>query len=387
MVVALRALASPAAIATLLLLLVNDHVLKQAWPGVVTGKLSDFAGLVVAPLILAAVLAVAGLVRPVEWACALTALGFSAVKVDDGVAALVSSWWSLTGIPTTMRADPTDLIALPAVLCALAVHRRVARHDSQEWRRTASTAIGLGLLPIAVLATAATSCDGPDGVTRVWLVSGNLTGPPPGDEQGLVVDGDGGLWLLGTDGDIADLTQVDASRLPAAPAGSPGAGCDASGHCWRVVARNLPKIEMSTDAGTTWTVDHRMTEPEAESALAGVDASCGEEPSASAYGLVVLPEEFSDQVVVAVGHAGLLRRSRTGAWSQVPIGDLPGPGPSPTAPGQTPAGSLTPVLPVMPPDSPEPASGTPDPPCPSPSRRTVTPDPANGGPTTYEVCP
>ena len=46
--VALRALASPAAIASLLLLLVNDHVLKQAWPGVVTGKLSDFAGLVVA---------------------------------------------------------------------------------------------------------------------------------------------------------------------------------------------------------------------------------------------------------------------------------------------------------------------------------------------------
>ena len=211
--------------------------------------------------------------------------------------------------------------------------------------------------------------------------------PPPGDEQGLVVDGDGGLWLFGADGDISDLSQVDVSRISESQPGTPDAGCDAAGHCWRVVVRTLPAIEMSTDGGTTWSLDYRMTESDAESALTGVDASCGVAPSASAYGLAVLPEEFSDEVVVAVGHAGLLRRSRGGGWSQVPINDLPGPGPSPTAPVQTPAGSLTEVPPVLPPGSPEPESGTPDAPCPSPSRRTVTPDPANGGPTTYEVCP
>ncbi|WP_156325293.1 hypothetical protein [Nonomuraea sp. SBT364] len=32
-----------------LVLLLNDHLLKHAWPGPVTGKLSDVAGLVVAP--------------------------------------------------------------------------------------------------------------------------------------------------------------------------------------------------------------------------------------------------------------------------------------------------------------------------------------------------
>ena len=36
-----------------MLLALNDHVLKQAWPGWVTGKLSDVAGLVVAPAVLA----------------------------------------------------------------------------------------------------------------------------------------------------------------------------------------------------------------------------------------------------------------------------------------------------------------------------------------------
>jgi len=34
-------------------LAVNDHVLKAAWPGVVTGKLSDVAGPVVVAIVIA----------------------------------------------------------------------------------------------------------------------------------------------------------------------------------------------------------------------------------------------------------------------------------------------------------------------------------------------
>jgi hypothetical protein len=34
-------LASPVFAVSILLLIVNDHVLKAAWPGLVTGKLSD----------------------------------------------------------------------------------------------------------------------------------------------------------------------------------------------------------------------------------------------------------------------------------------------------------------------------------------------------------
>src|SRR5687767_12493968 len=42
---ALHLLLTPAFLCALLLLLLNDHVLKPAFGGVVTGKLSDFAGL------------------------------------------------------------------------------------------------------------------------------------------------------------------------------------------------------------------------------------------------------------------------------------------------------------------------------------------------------
>ena len=40
----------PVALVALAILIVNDRLLKDAWPGPVTGKLSDVAGLVVAPL-------------------------------------------------------------------------------------------------------------------------------------------------------------------------------------------------------------------------------------------------------------------------------------------------------------------------------------------------
>jgi hypothetical protein len=45
------AVLSPVALAALALLLVNDHVLKHAFPGVITGKLSDAAGLVFFPVL------------------------------------------------------------------------------------------------------------------------------------------------------------------------------------------------------------------------------------------------------------------------------------------------------------------------------------------------
>src|ERR687898_3548159 len=110
----LRALAHPGSVLALVLLVLNDHVLKQAWPGWVTGKLSDVAGLVVAPLLLAALLAVARARRPVAIAVVVTGLGFTFCKTSDIGAAATSSVWSVFGTPTMIRADVTDLLALPA---------------------------------------------------------------------------------------------------------------------------------------------------------------------------------------------------------------------------------------------------------------------------------
>jgi hypothetical protein len=47
----LAALVHPVTLAALVVLVVNDHVLKSRFPGVITGKASDLAGLVLMPAV------------------------------------------------------------------------------------------------------------------------------------------------------------------------------------------------------------------------------------------------------------------------------------------------------------------------------------------------
>jgi hypothetical protein len=117
------------------LLAINDHVLKGAgWlPPVVTGKLSDFAGLFFFPLLLVALARLArarhgGIAplctRDLALAVGATAIVFAAVKTTAGGAALYRealAW--VWGAPVRFVADATDLVAL-LVLPVTWVHGR-----------------------------------------------------------------------------------------------------------------------------------------------------------------------------------------------------------------------------------------------------------------------
>jgi hypothetical protein len=148
-------LLQPVALASVLVLIANDHYLKGRAPGVLTGKLSDVAGLVLVPLL---IVATAELVRRClgrPWALrqsalvaavVLTGVAFALVKAlpgaADGYSTLlgVIGWpahsllallrgHALPGLaPLTVRSDPTDLLAVPAVLLAWLTGRaRLAR--------------------------------------------------------------------------------------------------------------------------------------------------------------------------------------------------------------------------------------------------------------------
>jgi hypothetical protein len=107
----------PLPLAAVLVLVVNDHVLKGAGvlPSSVTGKLSDVAGLFFFPILLVTI-ARASLLRISKqhvWiASVTTALAFSAIKLSGPINALVERAWG----PMTM--DGSDLLALP--MCAAA---------------------------------------------------------------------------------------------------------------------------------------------------------------------------------------------------------------------------------------------------------------------------
>lgn len=137
----------PIALTAIAVLVLNDHVLKQAWPGFITGKLSDVAGMVFFPLFLQGLCEIAqAWARPGAWrpsrrvlvaAAIATAVVFAAVKVfpfagdvyRSGLGLLQWPWRAAAaalvgeGVPVPARValvqDAGDLIALPFVLLAV----------------------------------------------------------------------------------------------------------------------------------------------------------------------------------------------------------------------------------------------------------------------------
>lgn len=139
----------PAIVAAVLLLVLNDHVFKQLWPGWISGKLSDFAGLAFFPLLLAGLIEIVapgmrGRRSLLAAAIAATAMVFTAVQLVPPAADAyrVSLGWlqwpfRLLADPSAevalvrLTPDPSDLVALPAVLVSWLVHRSMAARGSQ----------------------------------------------------------------------------------------------------------------------------------------------------------------------------------------------------------------------------------------------------------------
>lgn len=120
----------PVALASVIVLVINDWWLKpSSAPVWLTGKLSDVAGLIFAPLVLTALVDLALYVtrapisprlgpRRLAAAIAITGGVFVAVKVSPASAATVARAWSWTGVDARIYPDPWDLIALPALAVA-----------------------------------------------------------------------------------------------------------------------------------------------------------------------------------------------------------------------------------------------------------------------------
>ena len=187
---------APLTLAALAVLVVNDWVLKPAIGddvGWLTGKLSDVAGVMAAPLVATAAVdvllyAVALLGVQLDWtlrrwklavAIAFTAAGLCAVKLSSGAAGAMVAALGALGFEARVVVDPTDLVALPALglawwqgrrALARGAHGRLAwvkaRHRrGQATRAPFADAVACGADPAAVAEL--------EGALPAWLAGGS----------------------------------------------------------------------------------------------------------------------------------------------------------------------------------------------------------------------
>jgi hypothetical protein len=134
----------PMVVVAVVVLVVNDHVLKALWPGALTGKLSDIAGMTFFPLFLLSVqeLLSRTLHRTIQpsrrqlamWIL-IVGIGFTAVNIIP----IAGDWyrwtWGVLGsplrgstTPVVLTQDLGDLVVLPFLGIAWLIgEKRVSR--------------------------------------------------------------------------------------------------------------------------------------------------------------------------------------------------------------------------------------------------------------------
>ena len=316
----------PVSVTALLVLLLNDHVLKTAWPGPLTGKLSDVAGLALAPPVITAAISllVPRLpVRRVAGAAVVTiGMAFALAKVSATGASVVTGVWSWAWGPVIVRRDPTDLLALPALAISWWAWRRVRRYPLQ---RSVFELVRVGvLLPVAALAIVASSAgeypDARDVVVKDGLLIvatgdfdyGYSTNSSFAGAGGGVVTRDGKSWSN------ADLSRVDLFQPGGAPARRATTACvpSAPRHCFHIVRGRLA-VQESLDGGSTW-ADSWSVPPGRQRFLArAYPEGQPDGRSVGAGAVAVLPLGDQYLVAVAIGRDGILERHPDGRWERI----------------------------------------------------------------------
>ena len=270
------------------LLAANDHAFKEWWPGLVTGKLSDVAGVAVVAVVVSVL---AG------WRLGVgaTAAAFTALKLAPPVAAFAAP---LLG--GTSRTDPTDLVAL-AVLVPVGWWLRAATPTAAGHGArlgVAGTVLAGAAVTVAGLATGATSCAEVSSVDAVGV----------GEDGTLVaaLDDDREPWAS-TDGGTT-WTRSSRRRPPAATEDCAGATC------WRV--RSGVALEECADG---------VCEPAFEfSAEArrrmGHVAACGIDRDHDFLAVATGSDDEGPVTLVAMGQQGVLVH-RGDETARVPVAD------------------------------------------------------------------
>ncbi|MBN1371706.1 MAG: hypothetical protein JW987_07170 [Anaerolineaceae bacterium] len=306
----LRCLQHPISWMSIGLLLVNDHLLKGLFPGVITGKLSDFAGLFFFPFLVALGLAM----LTSRWklnprrlgglAFLVTGLLFVLIKVFPPINLAAETWLSAVyGRPIAVAPDPGDLLALLALVPAWRLWL-----CPPEVNRKRTAALALGMASLACLATAPAMMDAgiyhfavkpEDSSLVTWTCNGSY----------VSLDG-GYTWAEQGEGWQAGEIERSEPEIPtqwdlADPNDS------------RVVYRFVPgqSISRSQDGGLAWEEEFRST-PLTEGQqdyYTSITFACITTLQQGPLNAVFDPK--TQNLVIGMGHEGVLVRSPEGGYT------------------------------------------------------------------------
>jgi hypothetical protein len=301
----------------IIILALNDHLLKPRLPGWWTGKLSDVAGVAIVATV-AAVLAGRGR------GLAIAGIGFVILKTLPGAAELAGPF--LGGV--TSR-DPSDLLALVILIplaYMLAPRDGTTRVEAEAspssgglhnaWERSRaglSTAITVAGAFAALVVTTATSCSPGPAVTRVMADGGIVYAyiDRGWDEAEWARSRDGGTSWEPSEAPPGNppTPQTDPDPFDDPSPAGPTKICALEGMCWRL--RDQRVIERKAP-GMDWIEEFRLSEDE----FSAISTGCGNGQVGILESIATSDGPDGPHVVASLGADGVLTRQGNGTWEQ-----------------------------------------------------------------------
>lgn len=297
-------LTHPAVVGAVAILAVNDHVLKARGPNLITGKLSDIAGLFVMAVV-AAVLVGPHHRRRSALAVGVAGLGFAALKVVPAVA-----WAAAPVLGGVTSTDPTDLAALAVLYPAHQLVRSQRTLGTVRSQRTGAPQMLAATLALTAgtFSVTATSCLEAERVTGFALVpDGIVAGVGDPLSHGAPEDGylstDGGeTWTVYQPPPGNTVTPALVQRTEI---------CLADARCFRVVDNN--RVEEQDGPNGNWHTAFAFTDEQIRRMELRTDSCSGRGDPAQMFAFLTPtgPTSPSDPnrptVLVAMGTQGVLR--------------------------------------------------------------------------------
>ena len=314
---ALRLLVHPATLVALGLLLVNDHLLRRAWPSALTGKLGDFAWLFFIPFLVAALVALVLPGRGPRRTAAVGGLAFGSVAAVFAVTktvpaaheAVVELAEHILGFTVGWRRDPTDLVGLLALVASAVLW---VKTPEPEDGRIELAAPGWTALAVAALLTVANSPAPDPGIYCLEEHDGEVLAHAAYTNYRST---DGGLTWEASSGPRGDcLSPWQSTGSTAVTLVDP--------HDAQRRYRFTPglNIELSEDGGVTWRPIYQVE------AMSEAVAAATQQRLTSSAELRPVPidgkiDRRTGNAIFAMGHAGVLVQDAGGAWQEVAVGN------------------------------------------------------------------